>query len=79
MNADTNIERHRHVAKPEPKYLRLRRKLSATSDASKDVDIRDEYLGALPIIKLLSPRPRGTVGKITSNEETPIQAPESDT
>jgi len=79
MNADTNIERHRHVAKPEPKYLRLRRKLSATSDASKDVDIRDEYLGALPIIKLLSARPRGTFGEITSSEETPIHAPESET
>ena len=79
MNADTNIEKPRLGAKPEPKYLRLRRKLSATSDAPKDVNIRDEYLGALPIIKLLSARPRGTVGEITSNEETPIHAPESET
>ena len=79
MNADTNIEKHRLGAKPEPKYLRLRRKISATSDAPKDVNIRDEYLGALPIIKLLSACPRGTVGEITSSEETPIHAPESAT
>ena len=79
MNADTNIERPRHVAKPEPKYLRLRRKLSATSDAPKDVNIRDEYFGALPIIKLLSACPQGTVEEITSSEETPIHAPESAT
>ena len=79
MKADTNIEGPRHVTKPEPKYLGLRRKLSATSDAPKDVNIRDKYLGALPIIKLLSARPRGTFGEITSSEETPIHAPKSNT
>ena len=76
MKADTNIEGLVTWTKPEPKYLCLRRKLSATSDAPKDVNIR-EYLGALPIIKLLSARPRGTVGEITSSEETPIHEPES--
>jgi len=79
MNTDTITVRPRHVAELVLRYLRLRRELPATTDALIVVNSRDEYLGVLPITKLLTADPSVTVREIMNSEEPPINVAESDT
>lgn len=79
MNTDTITVRPRHVAELVLRYLRLRRELPATTDALIVVNSRDEYLGVLPITKLLTADPSVTVREIMNSEEPPIHVAESDT
>lgn len=79
MNTDTITVRPRHAAELVLRYLRLRRELPATTDALIVVNSRDEYLGVLPITKLLTADPTVTVREIMKSEEPPINVCESDT
>lgn len=79
MNTDTITVRPRHAAELVLRYLRLRRELPPTTDALIIVNSRDEYLGVLPITKLLTADPSVTVREIMNSEEPPIHVAESDT
>ena len=79
MNTDTITVRPRHAAELVLRYLRLRRELPAATDALIVVNSRDEYLGMLPITKLLTADPTVTVREIMNSEEPPINVSESDT
>ena len=79
MNTDTITVRPRHAAELVLRYLRLRRELPPTTDALIVVNSRDEYLGVLPITKLLTADPTVTVREIMNSEEPPIHVAESDT
>ena len=79
MNTDTITVRPRHAAELVLRYLRLRRELPQTTDALIVVNSRDEYLGVLPITKLLTADPTVTVREIMNSEEPPIHVAESDT
>ena len=79
MNTDTITVRPRHAAELVLRYLRLRRELPATTDALIVVNSRDEYLGVLPITKLLTADPSVTVREIMNSEELPIHVSKSDT
>ena len=67
MNTDTITVRPRHAAELVLRYLRLRRELPATTDALIVVNSRDEYLGVLPITKLLTADPSVTVREIMNS------------
>lgn len=79
MNTDTITVRPRHAAELVLRYLRLRRDLPATTDALIVVNSRDEYLGMLPLTKLLTADPTVTVREIMSTEEPAIHVGEADT
>ena len=79
MNTDTITVRPRHAAELVLRYLRLRRELPPTTDALIVVNSRDEYLGVLPITKLLTADLSVTVREIMNSEEPPIHVAESDT
>ena len=79
MNTDTITVRPRHAAELVLRYLRLRRDLPATTDALIVVNSRDEYLGMLPLTKLLTADPTVTVREIMNSEEPAIHVGEPDT
>ena len=79
MNTDTITVRPRHAAELVLRYLRLRRDLPATTDALIVVNSRDEYLGMLPLTKLLTADPTVTVREIMNSEEPAIHVGEADT
>jgi magnesium transporter len=79
MNTDTITVRPRHAAELVLRYLRLRRDLPATTDALIVVNSRDEYLGMLPLTKLLTADPTVTVREIMNTEEPAIHVGEADT
>ena len=79
MNTDTSTVRPRHAAELVLRYLRLRRDLPATTDALIVVNSRDEYLGMLPLTKLLTADPTVTVREIMNTEEPAIHVGEADT
>ena len=79
MNTDTITVRPRHAAELVLRYLRLRRDLPATTDALIVVNSRDEYLGMLPLTKLLTADPTATVREIMNSEEPAIHVGEADT
>ena len=78
MNTDTITVRPRHAAELVLRYLRLRRDLPATTDALIVVNSRDEYLGMLPLTKLLTADPTVTVREIMNTEEPAIHVGEAD-
>ena len=79
MNTDTITVRPRHAAELVLRYLRLRRDLPATTDSLIVVNSRDEYLGSLPLTKLLTADPTVTVREIMNTEVPAIHVGESDT
>ncbi|NCF76109.1 MAG: magnesium transporter [Proteobacteria bacterium] len=79
MNTDTITVRPRHAAELVLRYLRLRRDLPATTDALIVVNSRDEYLGMLPLTKLLTADLTVTVREIMNTEEPAIHVGEADT
>ena len=79
MNTDTITVRPRHAVELVLRYLRLRRDLPATTDALIVVNSRDEYLGMLPLTKLLTAAATVTVREIMNTEEPAIHVGEADT
>jgi magnesium transporter len=79
MNTDTITVRPRHAVELVLRYLRLRRDLPATTDALIVVNSRDEYLGMLPLTKLLTADATVTVREIMNTEEPAINVGEADT
>jgi magnesium transporter len=79
MNTDTITVRPRHAAELVLRYLRLRRDLPATTDALIVVNSRDEYLGMLPLTKLLTADLTVTVREIMNTEEPASHVGEADT
>jgi magnesium transporter len=79
MNTDTITVRPRHAVELVLRYLRLRRDLPATTDALIVVNSRDEYLGMLPLTKLLTADATVTVREIMNTEEPAIHVGEADT
>lgn len=79
MNTDTITVRPRHAVELVLRYLRLRRDLPATTDALIVVNSRDEYLGMLPLTKLLTADATVTVREIMDTEEPAIHVGEADT
>jgi magnesium transporter len=79
MNTDTITVRPRHAAELVLRYLRLRRDLPATTDSLIVVNSRDEYLGSLPLTKLLTADPTVTVREIMNTEVPAIHVGEADT
>ena len=79
MNTDTITVRPRHAAELVLRYLRLRRDLPATTDSLIVVNSRDEYLGSLPLTKLLTADPTVTVREIMNTEVPAIRVGDADT
>ena len=79
MNTDTITVRPRHAVELVLRYLRLRRDLPSTTDALIVVNSRDEYLGMLPLTKLLTADATVTVREIMNTEEPAIHVGEADT
>ena len=79
MNTDTITVRPRHAVELVLRYLRLRRDLPATTDALIVVNSRDEYLGMLPLTKLLTADATVTAREIMNTEEPAIHVGEADT
>ncbi len=61
MNTDTITVQPRHALEIVLRYLRLRKDLPETTDALVVVNSRDEYVGMLPVAKLLTSDPSVTV------------------
>ena len=79
MNTDTITVRPRHAVELVLRYLRLRRDMPAATDALIVVNSRDEYLGMLPLTKLLTADATVTVREIMNTEEPAIHVGEADT
>ena len=61
MNTDTITVRPRHALEMVFRYLRMRKDLPETTDALIVVNSRDEFVGMLPLAKLLTSDPTVTV------------------
>ena len=79
MNTDAISVRPRHALEIVLRYLRLRKELPATTDALIVVNSRDEYVGMLPVAKLLTSDPSVTVREVMDTEAEAIPADTSDT
>ena len=79
MNTDTSTARPRHAAELVLRYLRLRRELPATTDALTVVNSKDEYLGMLPLTKLLTADTTVTVQEIMNGDEPLVHVDTPDT
>jgi magnesium transporter len=79
MNTDTITVRPRHAAELVLRYLRLRRELPAITDALIVVNSKDEYLGMLPLTKLLTADPTVTVREIMNGDEPAVHVDMPDT
>ncbi|HBK17104.1 MAG: magnesium transporter [OM182 bacterium] len=79
MNTDTITVRPRHAVELVIRYLRLKRELPQATDALIVVNSRDEYVGVLPLAKLLTADPSVTVREIMDSEAPAILVDEPDT
>jgi magnesium transporter len=68
MNTDTITVRPRHAVEIVLRYLRLLKDLPATTDSLIVVNSRDEYVGMLPIAKLVTSDPSVTVREIMNSD-----------
>ena len=80
MNTDTVTVRPRHSLEIVLRYLRLRKELPETTDALIVVNSRDEYVGMLPVAKLLTSDPTVTVREVmdTDAEAIDVATPDTD-
>jgi magnesium transporter len=79
MNTDAITVQPRHSVELVLRYLRLRKRLPDAMDALIVVNAQDEYLGVLPISRLLTSDPSVTVREIMDSEATAIPVEMSDT
>lgn len=73
MNTDTVTVRPRHSADVVLRYLRLRKELPEPTDALIVVNDSDEYVGMLPLTKLLTSDPSVNVREIMNAEAEAIE------
>ncbi len=64
MNTDTVAVRPRHSVELVMRYLRRRRELPKATDQLFVVNARDEYVGVLPVARLLTADPKVTVREV---------------
>jgi magnesium transporter len=79
MNTDAITVQPRHSVELVLRYLRLRKELPDAMDALIVVNAQGEYLGILPISRLLTSDPSVTVREIMDSETTPIRVDMADT
>lgn len=79
MNTDPITVRPRHALDIVLRYLRLRKDLPEMTDALVVVNSRDEYVGMLPIAKILTSDPSVTVREVMDTEARAIPVDMSDT
>lgn len=79
MNTDPITVRPRHALDIVLRYLRLRKDLPRTTDALIVVNSRDEYVGMLPIAKILTSDPSVTVREVMDTEAQALPVDMSDT
>ena len=79
MNTDAITVQPRHALEIVLRYLRLRKDLPETTDALVVVNSRDEYVGMLPIAKLLTSDPSVTVREVMDTDARAIAVDMNDT
>lgn len=79
MNTDTITVQPRHALEIVLRYLRLRKDLPETTDALVVVNSRGEYVGMLPIAKLLTSDPSVTVREVMDTGARTVAVDMSDT
>ena len=79
MDTDTITVRPRHALELVLRYLRLRKELPASTDSLIVVNSRDEYVGLLPLAKLLTSDPSVTVREVMDSDTPAINVAEPDT
>jgi magnesium transporter len=79
MNTDAITVQPRHSVELVLRYLRLRKDLPDPMDALIVVNSQDEYLGVLPIARLLTSDPSVTVREIMDSDAQSIRVTMSDT
>ena len=79
MNTDAITVQPRHALEIVLRYLRLRKDLPETTDALVVVNSRDEYVGMLPIAKLLTSDPSVTVREVMDTDARAIPVDMNDT
>ena len=79
MNTDAITVQPRHALDIVLRYLRLRKDLPETTDALVVVNSRDEYVGMLPIARLLTSDPSVTVREVMDTDARAIPVDSSDT
>jgi magnesium transporter len=78
MNTDTITVRPRHAVEIVLRYLRLRKDLPNTTDALIVVNTQEEYVGMLPLAKLITSDPSVTVREIMNADIEAIDVNTSD-
>ena len=78
MNTDTITVRPRHAIELVLRYLRLRKDLPKSTDSLIVVNSVDEYVGMLPLAKLLTSDPTVTVREIMDSDVPAIHVLETD-
>ncbi len=79
MNTDAITVQPRHALEIVLRYLRLRKNLPETTDALVVVNSRDEYVGMLPIAKLITSDPGVTVREVMDTDARAIPVDMNDT
>jgi magnesium transporter len=79
MNTDTITVRPRHAIELVLRYLRLRKDLPKSTDSLIVVNSADEYVGMLPLAKLLTSDPSVIVREIMDSDIPAIHVSETDT
>ena len=79
MDTDTITVRPRHALELVLRYLRLRKELPASTDSLIVVNSRDEYVGLLPLAKLLTSDPSVTVREVMDSDTAAIHVDQPDT
>lgn len=78
MDTDTITVRPRHAIELVLRYLRLRKDLPKSTDSLIVVNSADEYVGILPLAKLLTSDPTVTVREIMAGDVAAINVAETD-
>ena len=79
MDTDTITVRPRHTLELVLRYLRLRKELPAGTDALIVVNSEDQYLGMLPLAKVLTSDPSVTVREIMDSDALALHVDQPDT
>jgi len=79
MNTDTITVRPRHSLELVLRYLRMRGEIPEATDNLIVVNSQDEYVGILPLSKLLTTDPSVTVREVMNTEIEPIPTDMPDT
>ena len=79
MDTDTITVRPRHTLELVLRYLRLRKELPSGTDALIVVNSDDQYLGMLPLAKVLTSDPSVTVREIMDSDAPAMRVDQPDT